>query len=120
MKKKFINGLLMAALSVATVGSFVACTDHEDDRLLEVQKHVIDSNTELKRIIDGEIADLQRQIDELKAGQCKCGDIKAWVEEQLKLYLKISDAPTDYLTVNGAKELFYTKNEIDTKFYTKY
>ena len=119
MKKKFINGMLMAALSVATVGSFVACTDHEDDRFLEMQQKVIDSNTELKRLIDLEIADLQSQIDELKAGQCKCGDIKGWVEEQLKLYLKISDAPTDYLTVNGAKELFYTKNEIDNKFYTK-
>lgn len=119
MKKKFINGLLMAALSVATVGSFVACTDHEDDRLLEVQKNVIDSNTELKRIIDGEIADLQRQIDELKAAKCTCGDIKGWVEEQLKLYLKISDAPTDYLTLEGAKQYFYLKSEIDEKFYTK-
>lgn len=119
MKKKFINGLLMAALSVATVGSFVACTDHEDDRLIELQQHVLDDNARLESALQSQIDEINRRLNDLEAAKCTCGDIKAWVQDQLKYYLTIADAQTTYLTKNGALELFYTKAEINQNFYTK-
>lgn len=119
MKKKFINGLLMAALSVATVGSFVACTDHEDDRLLELQEKILDDNAKLKDGLQSQIDDLYAKLQDLEAAKCTCGDIKSWVLQQLEEYAKITQLPTDYLTRDGALQLFYTKTEIDKKFYTK-
>ena len=62
MKKKFINGILMAALMFAATSSFVSCKDNIDDDLSDVYANLGKKSSELQ----GKINDLQRQIDEIE------------------------------------------------------
>ena len=62
MKKKFINGILMAALMFAATSSFVSCKDNIDDDLSEVYANLGKKSSELQ----GKITNLQNQIDNIK------------------------------------------------------
>jgi len=62
MKKKFINGILMAALMFAATSSFVSCKDNIDDDLSEVYANLGKKSSELQ----GKITNLQEQINNIK------------------------------------------------------
>ena len=62
MKKKFINGILMAALMFAATSSFVSCKDNIDDDLSDVYANLGKKSSDLQ----DKINDLQRQINEIQ------------------------------------------------------
>ena len=62
MKKKFINGILMAALMFAATSSFVSCKDNIDDDLTDVYARLGEKSSDLQ----GKINDLQNQINNIK------------------------------------------------------
>ena len=62
MKKKFINGFLMAALMFAATSSFVSCKDNIDDDLSDVYANLGKKNSELQEKINN----LQTQINNIK------------------------------------------------------
>ena len=62
MKKKFINGILMAALMFAATSSFVSCKDNIDDELTDVYAQLGKKSSDLQ----GKINDLQQQVDNIK------------------------------------------------------
>ena len=62
MKKKFINGILMAALMFAATSSFVSCKDNIDDDLSDVYANLSKKSSDLQ----GKINNLQEQINNIK------------------------------------------------------
>ena len=69
MKKKFINGILMAALMFAATSSFVSCKDNIDDDLSDVYANLGKTGSDLQGKIEnlqGEIKNLRTQIDNIK------------------------------------------------------
>ena len=62
MKKKFINGILMAALMFAATSSFVSCKDNIDDELTDVYAQLGKKSSDLQ----GKINDLQTQINNIE------------------------------------------------------
>ena len=62
MKKKFINGFLMAALMFAATSSFVSCKDNIDDDLSDVYANLGKKSSELQEKINN----LQTQINNIK------------------------------------------------------
>lgn len=101
MKKKFINGLLMAAAFVTATGSMVSCTDKEEDRLQEFQQALLADPT-INITVVNDLADslkalrneLNLKIASIK--QCNCD-----IDAKLAGYALIADV--------------YTKSEIDGK-----
>lgn len=68
MKKKIINGFLVMALLVASVGSFVSCKDYEEDNYSEL----ISKNASLKELVEKYKTELDNAISELKTAQEAC------------------------------------------------
>ena len=62
MKKKFINGILMAALMFAATSSFVSCKDNIDDELPPIYNALAQRSSELQDKIDS----LKKVIDEIE------------------------------------------------------
>ena len=62
MKKKFINGILMAAFMFAATSSFVSCKDNIDDELPPVYNALAQKSSELQDKIDS----LKKVIDDLE------------------------------------------------------
>lgn len=113
MKRKFINGLLMAALSVASIGSFVSCTDHTEDDLNDLKVLVLDQNATLADLI-ANFNNLQGKVDALDKVKCDCGEKYEQLQKTIDGLLTIvNNFNQTYLTVDGAKQLFYTKTEIN-------
>ena len=68
MKKKFINGMLVVAMMIAAMGSFVSCKDYDEDAYAELQGQ--------DKTLGEQIEELQKTLklnyDELKALQQQC------------------------------------------------
>ena len=62
MKKKFINGILMVAMVLATTSSFVSCKDNIDDEISPIYANLGKKSAELQEKIDS----LKKQIDEIE------------------------------------------------------
>ena len=62
MKKKFINGILMAALLFAATSSFVSCKDNIDDELPPIYNALAQKSSDLQAKIDS----LKKVIDDLR------------------------------------------------------
>lgn len=82
MKKKIINGFLMVALLVASVGSFVSCKDYEEDNYSDL----LGKHASLAELVENQRKALQDQIEDLDSlqKQCKEDCIKAREEMQKK------------------------------------
>ena len=65
MKKKFINGILMAALLFAATSSFVSCKDNIDDELPPIYNALAQKSSDLQAKIDS----LKKVIDDLEVKQ---------------------------------------------------
>ena len=69
MKKKIINGFLMAAMLLTATTSFVSCKDNVDDELVLVYKDLSKVENDLKaRLSDleGKLSTLQTQVEQNK------------------------------------------------------
>lgn len=83
MKKKIINGFLMVALLVASVGSFVSCKDYEEDNYSDL----LGKHASLTELVENQRKALQDQIDDLERLQEQCKeDCKKAREEMQKKY----------------------------------
>lgn len=116
MKKKFINGLLMGALFVGFTSSMVSCKDYDDEKITNLEGILSDNVDALKKALDSQKADLERQIKVVKDAQDSCS--KACAAFQTKIYndLKLYVKQEDFIkTLTDSLGNYYTKQEVDGK-----
>ena len=116
MKKKFINGLLMGALFVGFTSSMVSCKDYDDEKITNLEGVLSDNVDALKKALDSQKADLERQIKVVKDAQDSCS--KACAAFQTKIYndLKLYVKQEDFIkTLTDSLGNYYTKEEVDGK-----
>lgn len=146
MKMKLIHGFLMAAAFVMAAGTVASCTDKEDDRIMELQREIVQT------VVQQQTQTLEELYQKLAEMEQKCRDncqatrdlLKFYVTVQQlqdslsnyydkgevdKLIVEIKNQLTNYYTQTEINNLFetklanyYTKEEIDNKFnnyYTK-
>lgn len=114
MKKKFINGLLMAALFVGFTSSMVSCKDYDDEKFVTLEGILSDNIDALQKAIDAQKADLQKQIDDLAALQKQCKADCEKKQKELQDQIDLCLLKTEFLT-----ELANLKVELDGKYYTQ-
>ena len=119
MKKKIINGFLMAAMLLTATTSFVSCKDNVDDELVLVYKDLAKVENDLKaRLSDleGKLATLQTQVDQNKA------DIADLKTEMANVKTEITNIKTQLTEINAKIEALdgrVTKVEEDLDKLTK-
>lgn len=117
MKKKFVKGLLMAAIAVAPMSFLTSCTDHEDDRFAELQIWLSDpNNLNIKDFINKEIGDLEKRLSELEDAQKRCEQNCSTIHANLDKYLTIVEGDQRYLKIddwNTYINSIYTKDDVD-------
>lgn len=96
MKRKFINALVFGALLVAPAGSFVSCSDYDDD-ISSLRSDLDETKQNLQSLVDGRIATIETEINNLKTAD---DNLAAAVEEAKGL---IADG--DAATLEGARAL---------------
>ncbi len=117
MKKKFVKGLLMAAIAVAPMSFLTSCTDHEDDRFAELQIWLSDpNNLNIKDLIAKEIGDLEKRIKDLEDAQKRCEQNCSTIHANLDQFLTIVEGDQRYLQIadwNTYINSIYTKDDVD-------
>ena len=128
MKKKFINGLLMAAALFGATSAMVSCKDYEEDKMYALQVG-LDNEASLRDALQGQVNNLAKLLTQLQLQQaaCRthCDSLWAVIQSDYllksdaanfltkddagNLYLKITDA-TAYLLKTDAAD-FLTKTE---------
>ena len=96
MKRKFINALVFGALLVAPAGSFVSCSDCDDD-ISSLREDLDATKQNLQSLVDGRITTIETEIANLKTAD---ENLAAAVEEAKGL---IADG--DAATLEGARAL---------------
>ena len=96
MKRKFINALVFGALLVAPAGSFVSCSDYDDD-ISSLRSDLDETKQNLQSLIDGRIATIETEIGNLKTAD---ENLAAAVEEAKGLIDQ-----GDAATLEGARAL---------------
>ena len=96
MKRKFINALVFGALLVAPAGSFVSCSDYDDD-ISSLRSDLDETKQNLQSLVDGRVATIETEIGNLKTAD---ENLAAAVEEAKGL---IADG--DAATLEGARAL---------------
>lgn len=96
MKRKFINALVFGALLVAPAGSFVSCSDYDDD-ISSLRSDLDETKQNLQSLVDGRIATIETEIGNLKTADENLG---AAIDEAKGL---IADG--DAATLEGARAL---------------
>lgn len=96
MKRKFINALVFGALLVAPAGSFVSCSDYDDD-ISSLRSDLDETKQNLQSLVDGRIATIETEISNLKTAD---ENLAAAVEEAKGLI-----ATGDAATLEGARAL---------------
>lgn len=82
MKKKFINGMLVVAMMIAAMGSFVSCKDHDEEMYSELKE----LDGKLKQELLDQIATLKGELGKVDEAQKRCeqncstfkSQIEAW------------------------------------------
>ncbi len=120
MKKKFINGLLLAALFLGFTGSMVSCKDYDDEKIVNVVGALADSEAKLYDALKAQKSELEKLIkdlqDQITACKNTCSEFRDWTKNEFNKYLTLvafNEFKSD-LEVKLSK--FYTKEEIDAKF----
>lgn len=96
MKRKFINALVFGALLVAPAGSFVSCSDYDDD-ISSLRSDLDQTKQDLQSLIDGRITTIESEIGNLKTAD---ENLAAAVEEAKGLIDQ-----GDAATLEGARAL---------------
>ena len=95
MKKKIINGFLMAALMLTATTSFVSCKDNMDDELVGVYNNLAAQKTALEKRISDLETDLNAKI---KANSDAIAQNKAAID---KINGEISDIKTKLASIDA-------------------
>ena len=98
MKKKIINGFLMAAMLLTATTSFVSCKDNVDDELVLVYKDLAKVENDLKARLselEGKLATLQTQVDK------NTTDIANLKTEMEKVQTEITNIKTQLVEINA-------------------
>jgi uncharacterized coiled-coil protein SlyX len=95
MKKKIINGFLMAALMLTATTSFVSCKDNVDDELVGVYNNLAAQKTALEKRISDLETDLNAKI---KANSDAIAQNKAAID---KINGEISDIKTKLASIDA-------------------
>ena len=98
MKKKIINGFLMAAMLLTATTSFVSCKDNVDDELVLVYKDLAKVENDLKarlNDLEGKLATLQTQVDK------NTTDIANLKTEMEKVQTEITNIKTQLTEINA-------------------
>ena len=86
MKKKFINGLLMAALFVGFTSSMVSCKDYDDEKITNLEGELADNVAALKAELAKQKTELETKITAVETlvknceATCKAERDKIWAE----------------------------------------
>lgn len=81
MKRK-ISQFLMLALMVVSVGFLGSCKDYDEDNYADLLSKLQDQDASLTELLNAQVANLQSQIDALKAAQTQCkSDCKTRMDE---------------------------------------
>lgn len=105
MKKKFINGILMVAMVVATTSSFVSCKDNIDDEISPLYANLGKKSAELQEKIDN----LKKQVDE----------IKPQIIEEFNDYSQHWDTTINNYTENITKIVQFNVDSVCNDYNTK-
>ena len=126
MKKKLINGLLMAALFVGFTSSMVSCKDYDDEKLNNIESILAKNDATLRELLAAQKAELEGKISDLETAlnACKasCAAFQEQINSKLNDYLTISAFNVYKAEIDGKLTNIYTKAEIDAKldgYYTK-
>ena len=101
MKRKIVNGILLMALVVSSVSSFVSCKDYDEDIYVDLRSRV-DKQATLQEALQQQINELKTLIASIE--KCECAQ---------KNYLTEEKAILLYLSKDEAYKNYYTKAEID-------
>ena len=102
MKKKIINGILMAALMLTATTSFVSCKDNVDDELVQVYDNLAKQKTALETKITNLETTLQNKINELgDKVQQNANDIKTLQDEIKGMKDELKDINDAIENLNG-------------------
>lgn len=103
MKKKIVNGFLMLALIVSSMGSFVSCKDYDEDMYVDLKDRIANEATlrqgleeQIKRL-ESSLAQLENDLKNVK--QCTC------TETDLSDYVKKVDLEGYLTTAMGEQFL---------------
>jgi len=66
MKKKIVNGFLMLALLVSTMGTFVSCKDYDEDGFIDLRNR-ISNEASLRETLQKQVANLEASLAQLQA-----------------------------------------------------
>ena len=126
MKKKLINGLLMAALFVGFTSSMVSCKDYDDEKIDNFERILASNDATLRQLLAAQKAELEGKITDLETAlnACKstCAAFQTEITSKLNDYLLITTWNTYKAEIDGKLQNIYTKAEIDSKldgYYTK-
>ena len=99
MKRKFINGLLMAAMVFASTSTFVSCKDYEEENYATLIEKLANEDVALKEYVDTEIGILKGwvqsnyvdlttfnllkdKVDDINSCECNWSDT-AWMHNRI-------------------------------------
>ena len=72
MKRRIINGFLMATLLVGAVGTTVSCKDTDEDAIADLRGQLQRENASLKAVLEAQIKGLQSQVSVLESAKAAC------------------------------------------------
>ena len=111
MKKKFINGLLMAAMFIGVTSSMVSCKDYDDSKVYDLQQILADKNQNLLDLLAQQRRDLNTRIDSLKAVSDAC-KASCYTFQNVTLPAMLNE----YAKISWVQSNYYDKGTIDQKF----
>jgi hypothetical protein len=95
MKKKFVNGILLMALAMSSVSTFVACKDYDEDVYVDLKSRISKEAT-LREALQKQVEDLNALVKSME----KCGC-------DLTVYLKKTEAERTYMKIADYEENIY-------------
>ena len=83
MKRKIINSVLLLALVVSSVSSFVSCKDYDEDIYVDLRGR-LDNEATLREALEAQLNTLKQTVNDLKdqiaaIEQCPCGDMSQYL-----------------------------------------
>lgn len=109
MKRRIINGFLMATLLVGAVGTTVSCKDTDEDAIADLRGQLQRENASLKEVLEAQIKGLQSQVSVLESAKAACESELADVKTRLAAVEK-AIKESNYLTKEEADK-YYVKIE---------
>lgn len=98
MKKKIVNGFLMLALLVSSMGSFVSCKDYDEDIYVDLKGRISDQAS-LYEGLQKQVNNLEAAVAALENAKCNCE------KDDLSEYVKVADLDGYMTTEEGDKLL---------------